>query len=296
MRKNMIQKRLDESPLLIFYHIAKTGGTTYSALMRRCVKREEFFFSKPHNFDQKGRHGIWDLDEISKLWQALGPEEKRRVRWSGGHLPAGTHEIFDRPAYYFGFVRDPVNQWLSSLFYAVARGMIKVSDINEFEKMLSHQASAIFANPQTRHIAGADPQEVITREHLEKAKSNIDNYFLFLVPVERFTEMLILSREFFGWSLARVFYTRRNITPISSVRGQITDEHRWKIKEVHQLDCELYDYVCQKFDELVKDMGPGFARKVRLFGFLNNQVRLFGHTNDWIENACIKLIRLWRGS
>lgn len=273
MNYNKLREVVSENPILIFQHLAKTGGTTYASIMQRCIRQNEFFNSCPHNFDRKGHHGIWDIGEIEKMWARLPAGQKARIRWSGGHIPAQTREIFDRPAYYFGFVRNPVDMVISSLFYNFQRFNKSLDTIDEMNAIFARlKKQNKFSNPQTRHISGAEVDEIITLEHLEKAKRQVDENFVFLAPTERFDDALVISHMLFDWPIRKLFYVRQNVTQTFDVRDYITAEQRQRLKELHALDVKLYDHACMRFDELMCSLGTGFRAKAKLFHFVNEKM------------------------
>jgi hypothetical protein len=144
-------------------------------------------------------------------------------------------------------------------------------------------------NGQTRAIAGdvETPFGQCTREMLERAKRNLDEHFAVAGVTERFDEMLVALGHEFGWR--NLFYVRANTAP-ESQRVPVTEADREMIRAQNSLDCELYRYVVERFDEMVAG-DPRFAADLRRFERGNRLYRPWGRLAYGAKQAAVRRTR-----
>ena len=253
-----------QDPVYIFFHVAKTGGVTFASIYKRNTKHTRHF--KAHH----GGHnmfGTWYLADIENAWKDIPEQEKEEVTWTGGHVPYGVHKIFNRPTYYVGFVRNPVDHWLSVKYYNFSIGRMQDEANLPLEALVDDLEGSLWANMQVRHYSGASDDEVITRKHLEAAKRHVDKHFLFVSPMERFDEGVVLAQHYFGWSLFCSLYKKKNVTKKDIRRDEVSAELRDKIELCQKIDMEFYQYCCREFSQSIASMG--FKHKIILFAYKN---------------------------
>ena len=91
--------------LLIHLHIAKTGGTTLSSMVKHGFGSGQVF----ETISQEGQtYGGLDLLTYECCARVLEGRDLGRLRYLSGHVPMGVHRIFNRPAKYIAVVRHPV--------------------------------------------------------------------------------------------------------------------------------------------------------------------------------------------
>jgi hypothetical protein len=126
-------------------------------------------------------------------------------------------------------------------------------------------------NSQTRAIAGdtTTPFGACDDELLERAKRNIDRHFAVVGLTERFDESLILFRRVFGWS--NLHYAPANVS-LKWQRRPVPGSLLERIGSLNRFDAELYEYVQQRFQQVI-DRDPKFEAEVRRFRRSNSLYR-----------------------
>ena len=230
--------------ILIHFHVAKTGGTTLADVVGR-------FFPQEQQFDAttptESEFGVWGVDEIAQKWGALPLDRRRDIRLTGGHVPFGVHKVFGRPARYFGLVREPAEQFISSFFYGYANVKKRWGEITILD-FLHANRNGIYCNPQVRHYSGAADTEVITRDHLEVAKRNVDNHFLFVAPTQAFDYALLLLRSALDLDFKDLVYVRKNVNSRKPAQTRAT---KAALRVFHSLDVGFYSYCCSRIRKLM---------------------------------------------
>ncbi len=209
---------LEEEFLVCFLHIPKTGGQTLWGILK----------AQPTNIIVK--HGTY-------------------------------FEKFNKPCAYVTMLRDPVDRVISTYYYI--RNTVRdplCEQVNEMslEEFISYmEREDIENNPYepmedlrnikfrtvnlaTRYLSGGDPTQ------LAEAKENLRNYFLFAGMTEMYSESLFFMEKLFGWKIAAGTKMRNNNPnriPVHEVSPSMIE----RIKELNQLDIELYEGAKAKF-------------------------------------------------
>ena len=201
--------------MLAHVHVMKTAGQTV-----REILRQSFL----------GRH--CDLRAVGEVATAADLRWALRVypglKSIAGHQVRlyGDLDAVGPPLSYFTFLRDPVTRCVSHFQFGRRNGSQAT-----FEGFL-----ACHADHQTRHLAGtSDAQAAI--ELLEERR-------VFVGLMERFNESLVLLERWSGEAL-QLPYRSQNIAASSELKRRLLADERAlaRIRECHQQDLELYQYV-----------------------------------------------------
>ena len=105
-----------------------------------------------------------------------------------------------------------------------------------------------------------NPFNGIDQAHLDKAKKNLESYYIFTGINERFDETVLLLAQKLGWKQLP-YYRRQNI---NKSKSSISDEEIRIIEQYNRHDIELYKYANTLLDTLI-EVTPNFEVQLKLF-------------------------------
>jgi hypothetical protein len=283
----IVQKSSVPQPpeILIFFHIAKTGGTTMDAILSRCFPGAQHFDGGMA--DVRSALSIRPREKIEARYHALSNEERQAIRCvMGTHYPLGIHTMLERPAKYFTILRPPVERCISHFlnnrkvqdqpYYHRIKNMTldEYLDSGVGIESLDYQVRVLSGCPELdvpRHPAGgrisAPPVEL---RHLELAKRNIEQHFIAAAPIEAFDSLLLVLRRLYGWKLWQILYVRHHIGSEAAPPTElISTASRRRLEEMNRYDTQLYDWVKDLFAEQTRALEPELSRDLRGFEILN---------------------------
>lgn len=205
----------------------------------------------------------------------------------------GVHECIPGPATYVTMLREPISRTVSLYnYYMTARKKVEGVNIRplsydeDITTFMRGGYSLQADNGQTRFISGM--KELAYGEcdnrTLQKAKSNLDEYFDIIGLQERFDESILLIAKRFNWSFP--FYVRMNAS--SSTATVPTNEEIKVIEEYNRYDIDLYKYAKELFECQIQDWGDDFQRVVSRYRLVN---RLLGRSycSGWDKLSKLKI-------
>jgi hypothetical protein len=148
-----------EQPLLVFFHLSKTAGSTVRFVMARQIRHDEIL-----TIDD-----FPTIEEANRIWNSLPAGRRGRIKCVQGHLPFAPDLFAPRATTCFTVLRDPVERVISEYYYnlheperrfhtALNRDRIALAQFVRDEQF------AEVHNMQTRILAGAKgagPHEVL---------------------------------------------------------------------------------------------------------------------------------------
>jgi hypothetical protein len=279
--------------LLIHLHIAKTGGTTLSSMVKHAFASNEIFetISKDHQV-----YGGLDILTHASCERMLRDCDIARIRYFTGHVPIGVDRIFGRPAKYIAVVRHPVERLLSYFYFRIQSGdpYLKDGKPIAFEDYIESDGDIIFDNYQVRVISGSPDLDApagapgaliqgapVEARHLEMAKRNVENNFLSIAPLEQITDMALLLRRIYGWPMRRLQTEYKNPTAERPRAPNLPPRLLRIIEERNAHDVELYEWVCRRFAEQKRLYEPELSRDRRVFTLINRALTTAGEILPW---------------
>ena len=250
----------DPDEALIFLHIPKTGGSTlYKILEQQYAPFETITLDTP---------GV-------ARFKTLSADERGRYRLIQGHLCFGLHRFIPRASTYITLLRDPIERAVSFYYYARTTPdhylyPVLTAERLDLKTMLARKLTSELCNDQTRALAGdewEDPERVVTRDALDRAKANLQRHFRLVGLLEEFDASLLLLHRAFGWQVP--FYFKENVTKAKPPEASLDVETRRLVEDTNSLDLELYEFARNLFDEQCRAAGDSFVTDLRRFRQLN---------------------------
>lgn len=251
------------SQTVLFLHLPKTAGTTlHRVIARQYRSSEDVFIINPHTF------------------MAQPAEVRHRARIVRGHFWFGLHRYVAQPYTYITVLRDPIKRVLSLYNHASWD-----SQHNMHPQAKQHTLAQLLEkgihkealdNSQLRMLSGvwdAVPFGACTAEHLEQAKTNLQNQFSVVGTMEQFDETLLLMQENFNWR--QVYYTKLNTAKRLSRKPSLSQETFSLVQQHNALDIELYNFAKRLCQQEITQRGPAFQQKLAHFRRINRRLNPF---------------------
>lgn len=248
-------------PTVIFLHIPRTGGTTLKKLPERNYGRDQIL-------------DLYDSDSAAQIqrFAQLPEPERAKYKCIKGHLSFGFHKFVPGQSTYVTFLREPIARVRSFYSYVRAHPEHYLNrDVADhplgLKALLRHPGTEELCNLQTRMIAGDldNPDEVVDRPALERAKENLRTHFSVVGLTEAFDASLLLLARTNGWHLP--LYVKRNAN--RGAQETIDAKTHDLVAEANALDLELYQFGQELFQAQLRREGESFQSEVQRFKGLN---------------------------
>jgi hypothetical protein len=279
--------------LLIHLHIAKTGGTSFSSMIKHGFEGDQIFESARYVGTPGGMRQA-PREDCERELIAFG---LNRIRYLSGHVPLGVHRVFDREAKYITLLRHPIDRIVSYFFYqAKDEDCYRKKDGTPvtFEQYVEERLDVQLHDFQVRVLSGLPeldaeipgrdqhpPHVKVERSHLEQAKNNIERLFVAAAPIEQLTELGLLVRLIYGWPMRRLQTEYKNSTKIRPASNKISARLIQLIEECNRYDLELYEWVRRRFAEQRKLFEPELSRDRRVYTLINGVLTTAGAILPW---------------
>jgi len=243
---------------IIFMHLHRTGGTTFTRLLDR-------FYGPKETYAIDGRH----FQDSVKEFIGLPEEQRKKYRLIKGHLFWGLHRHLLHHATYLTFLRQPLERAVSQYqFHLHPRCLYPIPPDMTLREFLESGIFISSDNGMTRFVAGKDREEVqygkCTRDMLELAKFNLRRDFLAVGITECFDESLLLFKRLLNWRQDPL-YQRLNVNRKKPARFILGKEDERVLRHYNRYDLELYDFARAWFEERIRQEGQDFQREVTRF-------------------------------
>ncbi len=275
-------------PVLIFFHIPKTGGMTMEAIFKHCFPDQHF---NPELQYGDTALSLRSTPRIAEKFRQLPVEQQRAVRCMiGAHCAMDVDTIFDRGSKFFTIVRHPVDRVISNFFHIRRFSYLPfyrfIKDLT-LEQYLDSGIGLYHDNQQVRTLSGcpeldapwdlksrpiSNSSSPVERRHLEMAKRNIEERFIAAAPLEEFTALVWFFKRLYGWPFHWVLFRIHNDNPNRPKLAAVPGATRKRLETLNQYDIEVYEWVKARFAKQIQSMEPHFSREVGRFAMLNRAV------------------------
>lgn len=228
--------------MICLTHIPKTGGTTFrNILINNYSWRHVDFPNLPKKNIQPENFPL-----NSMLLRQIRSLSGHRLRYS-----EDINTLF--PDFKFVvFLRDPIAR-IISLYFHIQR--FENPDLKFREWVNENCTAPLLSNSQTLFIAG--------EADLNRAKSILDNKYLFAGSMDLFDNSLLILKKKIG-SKFDIRYVRKNIAPSNKDEILNNEDNRGALQKLYkynELDIQLHEYVKgsifanyqQKFGKITED-------------------------------------------
>jgi hypothetical protein len=274
-------------PVLIFFHIPKTGGMTMEKVIERCLQDQQFnaYLKMPDTALL-----VRSTAKVAEKFHKLPIERQHAVRCMvGTHFTFDVATIFDKPSKFFTIVRHPVDRVVSNFFHNRVMSHLPcypfIKDLT-LEQYLDSGIGLDQDNHQVRMLSGCPdldgPWDLegrpisirpVERRHLEMAKRNVEERFIVAAPIEEYTALVWFLKRLYGWPFHRVLFRINNETPNRPKLAAVSEATRKRLETLNRYDIEVYEWVKARFAKQIQSMEPHFSREVRRFDMLNRGVQ-----------------------
>lgn len=254
--------------LLIFFHIAKTAGTTLHSILTRNFQDNEIISLN---------YGL--NPECLTEFKNLSEDKKFKTRYLHAHMtPFGIHKYLPSSNYdYVVLLRDPIDRVISEYFYICREKDHPLhqtfidKNITLLDYVTSDISLAAVQNGQTRILSGIKGVDwatgcgPVSHDTLDKAKENLQDHFTLVGLTEQFDEFLILLKRKLGWKTHHLLYQKKNVTSNRPHKQGVPRQVLRLIEQNNELDIELYEFAKQRFNDLIATQDIFFKKELKVF-------------------------------
>jgi hypothetical protein len=234
------------SPVLIYLHIPKAGGTTLNQIFHS-VYGERAFDTNLERVKDKPRK-----TPISEILQRKESFADVDIIF-GNHYQFGIHRFLpkDRPFKYVTLLRNPVSRVVSHYNHVRSRGNHKLYDVvndNNYsiEDYVSKGITKEADNGMVRQIIGSKKKIFeLDESDLEQAIEHLDKHFALIGLLEHFEDTLKLFQAKFNWSDIPTFdiLNKKKV----KLNSKISDNEMLTVEQFNKYDVRLYNHCTNRF-------------------------------------------------
>ena len=265
--------------LLLFLHLAKTGGMTLADILARNLATEQFLHIDLVESDASAM-GIWSAAAVERALARMSASDVARLRAVWGHYRHDVQACLPKPCAVVTLLRDPVDRILSAYYYT---GSLAWESRETMENYFRRRDYPIgLDNGMCRVLSGrpaldpVGPEEDATTENFprvgeadfEAAAGNLESY-LVVGTTERFDETLIVLGSDLCWSFSDLVYRPVNVTASRPPPSDISAALSEKILAWNTYDAALVERARAHLARRIAAYRGEFERDLALFRELN---------------------------
>ncbi len=262
--------------ILAFSHAVKTGGTTFSYILRN-----NFRLSYCHTTQLYHNNNTKIFDSY------LSPRDFNaylhmypKIRCFEGHLVRATPEVCEKHPQldFITLLRKPISRYFSTFQWILKRKGLNRKEIEE----------CIINSPNQLHRSNYLSLFLSETDNANDAIKYIKQHFLFVGILERFDESLIVLRTLLNDDFD-YRYERRNISKINSNEERLTQKTVDYIKARNESDIILYNYFNEQLTIKIKELGIDIDKELAILkdkreGFKFSRSKLRGYrVGSWLR-------------
>ena len=204
-----------------------------------------------------------------------------------------SHMIYDNSAVktylnkdtvYIGILRDPFQQFKSSINYMQPKYVYKLSNANPVQEYLKDPMKHEKANTRGPRFSWINnrqavefgfPDDVImskNRSAIDRYIQKLDKEFHLVLIAEYFDESIVLMRRMLNWSTKDVLYRNLHIRGWDRKNTLPKPRDRIKFRNWAAVDYALYDFFYKRLWQQIKEAGSDFFEEVLYFKNIRAEV------------------------
>jgi hypothetical protein len=265
--------------LLLFLHLAKTGGVTLADILARGLAPEEFLQIEMADTDSSAI-GTWSHRAVELALSRLQPSQVGKLRAVWGHYRQGIQEHLPRPCAVVTLLREPVDRMISAYYYT---NRAVASSLAILEEHLARPHPYVgFDNYMCRVLSGRpllDPMAAdadattenfpaVTEADFEAAATSLDG-FLVVGTTDQFDRTLLVLGADLHWSLSDLAHRPLNVSASRPPHSEVSEALREKILRWNRYDALLMERARTHLARRIAAYPGDFDRDLALFGELN---------------------------
>ena len=266
--------------LLLFLHLAKTGGVTFADILARNLATNEFLQIEMPETDASAI-GTWSHSAVERALGRLAKPEVGNLRAVWGHYRQGIQEHLPKPCAVVTLLREPVDRVISAYHYindVVSKQSKTFEDV-----FVGPHCGVGFDNYMTRVLSGRAALDPVTTEpdpttesfprpteaDFEAAASHLDGYMV-VGTTDRFDQTLLVLGSDLCWPLSDLVYRPLNARSSRSPDADISDSLREKVLNWNRYDAMLTERARAHLARRIAAYRGEFDRDLALFRDLNS--------------------------
>ena len=262
--------------ILAFSHAVKTGGTTFSYILRNNFRLSYCHATQLYH------------DNNTKIFDSyLSPRDFNaylhmypKIRCFGTHLVRATPEVCERfpQLNFITILRRPVSRYFSTLQWPLRNKGLNRKEIEEYIIKGSDEV------PRSNYLCLL----LSETDNANDAIEYIKQHFLFVGILERFDESLIVLRTLLNDAFD-CRYEIRNASKVNSNEEYLSQKTVDCIKAKNLSDLILYDHFNEQLTIKIKELGIDIKRELAILreerkGFKFSRSKLRGYrVGSWLR-------------
>lgn len=270
--------------MILFLHIPKTAGKTFSELLLRKFGNRKSISLNPSEIEYYLSFDNQYFNDIINEFNS----NKEETKVIFGHFKFGLHQKLKTNFDYLTFLREPYKHYISMYNHFLKDDHFLGYQENTYRDLNRFMELQITHNLQCYLISGIENHQDIFNQPqkvLETAKANLQTHFTFIGITERFDESMVLLAHTMQWG--NRYYIKKNVR--HSERLQIDYVTQKKIQDIITLDRELYEFVRENFEKQISEI-PNFKFKLFKFKVVNALFQLIFPCINGISTGIKKII------
>jgi hypothetical protein len=269
--------------ILLFLHLARTGGLTLADILSRNFEAHEFLKIEMSEIESSAM-GTWSHRAVERALGRMQDSEVENLRAVWGHYGFGIQSHLPKPCACVTILRSPIDRLVSAYYYEDHHAWRMslggpAPTLEDYASRKPHDDLGI-DNYMTRVLGSAAELDPFDRNattenrprptdaDFEAAATNLERCMVVGVT-DSFDETLLVLGSDLRWSLSDLVYAKRNATETKPTLGDIPKSVRDKLMYWNQYDAMLIERARAHLARRIATYRGDFQKDLALFRQLN---------------------------